>query len=54
MDNYNGFPATYQPNWYYQPTQTTPIVYPQRNWNTTAVPQYGQNQTMNNTNIIWV
>ena len=60
MDNYNGFAATYQPmyqpNWYYQPSQTTP-VYSQRNWQqqNTAVPSYQQSQQpMNNSNIIWV
>jgi hypothetical protein len=28
MDNYAAFPnyqPTYQPNWYYQPAQTTPV-----------------------------
>ena len=60
--DYNTFPnyqPTYQPNWYYQPTQTTPVYQP-RNWqqqNTTALPPYSQSQLqqqMNNTNIIWV
>ena len=60
MENYNGFPATYQPmyqpNWYYQQTPTNGTYTP-RNWQpqTTAVPSYQQNQSpMNNSNIIWV
>ena len=58
MDNFNGFPVTYQwyqPNWYYQPTQTTPVYQPRWQTTTTAVPQYQQNQQQaNNTNIIWI
>lgn len=59
MDNYNGFPATYQPyqpNWYYQPTVTMPS-YGQRTWQqqTTALPPYQQNQQQPvNNNMIWV
>lgn len=36
MDNYS---TTYQPNWYYQQPGQTPVVYPQRNWQT---PVYSQ------------
>ena len=56
MDNLNSF----QPNWYYQPTQTQAYYnpYQSRTWNTqyATVPQYqSQNQQqVNNTNIIWV
>ena len=64
MDNYayNGFPATYQPNYYYSPTATQPIYNP-RNWqqyNTTAVTSYQQQQTqnnnqqVNNNSMVWV
>ena len=62
MDNYsyNGFPATYQPNYYYSPTATQPIYNP-RNWqNTTALPSYQQqqqmqaNQQLNNNPMVWV
>ena len=56
-NNFNGFPVTYQsyqPNWYYQPTSTTPVYQPR--WQTTTTfPQYQQNQQhVNNTNIIWI
>lgn len=67
MDNLNGFPATYQspyqstyqstyqPNWYYQPTTTTPVY--QTRWQSpTAVQQYSQpqnNQPVNN-GMVWV
>lgn len=61
MDNFNGFPATYQPNYYYSPNATLPIYNP-RNWqNTTALPSYQQqqqqmqtNQQLNNNSMIWV
>ena len=66
MDNYtyNGFPATYQPNYYYSPNMTQPIYSP-RNWQqyntTTALPSYQQqqqaqnNQQSNNNNfMVWV
>lgn len=61
MDNYNGFPATYQsniqPNLYYQPTQTTPIYSP-RSWQQyyqqpTSTVNY-QQQSNVNTAMIWV
>ena len=58
MDNFNGFPtayqSAYQPNWYYQPTQTTPVFNPR--WQqTTTVPAYQQNQQqVNNSNILWI
>lgn len=66
MDNYNGFPATYQsniqptniqPNLYYQPTQTTPIYSP-RSWQQyyqqpTSTVNY-QQQSNVNTSMIWV
>ena len=58
MDNYNGFPTTYQSpyqqNWYYTPTVTTPMYQPR--WQSAAtLPSYQQNQQQsNNTNIIWV
>lgn len=62
--NYNGFPATYQPNYYYSPTVTQPIYNP-RNWqqynNTTALPSYQQqqqqmqaNSQLNNNSMVWV
>lgn len=62
MDNYYGFPATYQPayqpNLYYQPTTTTPVYQPklQQQQYQTAVPQYQQNQNMQpmNNSMIWV
>ena len=64
MDNYtyNGFPATYQPNYYYSPTATQPIYSP-RNWqqyNTTALPSYQQQQQTqsaqqaSNNSMVWV
>ena len=66
MDNYNTFPATYQPmyqqpNMYYQPTQTAPVY--QQRWqqpSTTAVPNYQQQAQPTNfnqvsaSNVIWV
>ena len=60
MENYNGFPATYQPmyqpNMYYQSVTPTTPVYTPRNWQQqTALPPYQQNQQpTNNSNIIWV
>ena len=53
MDNY----TTYQPNWYYQPTVTTPVYqqkWPQQ-YQTSAVPVYqNQNQQTINNQMIWV
>lgn len=62
MDNFNGFPATYQsvaqPAMYYQPTQTTPVYSP-RNWQQYYQPSsfsYQQpiTQNQNNVSMIWV
>ena len=59
MDNFNGFPATYQspyqPTWQYYPqVSTTPAYVPTRQ-TTTVLPSYQQNQQMlNNSNIIWI
>ena len=60
--NYNGFPATYQPNYYYSPTATQPIYNPRSYWlnNSTAVPSYQQQQQQNvqqatnNNLMVWV
>ena len=62
MDNFNGYPATYQPAvYYYQPSVTTaqPTYYRQPNWNTTQqqqiqVPQQAPQQQQNNTAMVWV
>ena len=59
--NYNGFPTSYQPNWYYQPSQTTAVpMYQQRNWQQNyQMPQNNGYQTTNSTqqmnnSMIWV
>ena len=46
---------SYQPNWYYQPTQTQ-VYQPRFQNTTTAAPSYSQVQSMQpvNTQIIWV
>lgn len=62
MDNFYGFPATYQqayqPNMYYQPTVTAPVQQPrwQQQQYQTATPQYQQNPNIlqNNSGMIWV
>lgn len=59
MDNFNGFPATYQPyqqNWYYSPTSTTPVYTPRQQYQSTTLPSYQQNQNAQQqvNGICWV
>ncbi len=56
MDNYNVYPATYQPNWYYQPQQTTaqPMYGQYRNWSQPVVNPAPQNAQTRNGSMIWV
>lgn len=56
MDNYNVYPATYQPNWYYQPQQTTaqPMYGQYRNWSQPVVNPAPQNAQTRNGPMIWV
>lgn len=56
MDNYNVYPATYQPNWYYQPQQTTaqPMYGQYRNWSQPVSAPTPQNVQPRNGSMIWV
>lgn len=57
MDNFNGFPATYQPTYYYQPAPTTAVPtyqYRPMNWQQQPVQTTSQQQQQNNNSMVWV
>ena len=57
MNDYNGYQTVYQPNWYYQPQQTTaqPMYGQYRNWpqSVTQAPMQ-QNPQPRSGSMIWV
>lgn len=56
MDNYNGYPTTYQPTWYYQPQQTTaqPMYGQYRNWPQPVTTTPAQQNVQARSSMIWV